>query len=75
MTKQEVFLGLNIKRAKLLPSGEVQLGNGKIMGHRQFNYIYKQRPRAPDERECLLVNKIALEYRRMRALANGGVGD
>jgi len=40
-TREEVFLGLNIKKAKVLPSGEVLLGNGKIMGHRQFHYIYK----------------------------------
>lgn len=33
-TKEEAFLGLKIKKAKLLPSGEVQLGNGKVMGHR-----------------------------------------
>ena len=74
-TREEVFLGLNIKKAKLLPSGEVQLGNGKIMGHRKFHYIYKQRPRVPDSRECVLVNKIALEYRKLRALQNGGKGD
>lgn len=40
-TREEAFLGLNIKKAKLLPSGEVLLGNGKIMGTRQFHYIYK----------------------------------
>jgi hypothetical protein len=74
-TREEVFLGLDIKKAKLLPSGEVQLGNGKIMGTRKFNYIYKQKPRLPDNRECRLVNKIALEYRKLRALANGGKGD
>jgi len=40
-TREEVFESLNIKKAKLLPSGEVQLGNGKIMGTRKFWYIYK----------------------------------
>lgn len=74
-TREEVFLGLNIKKAKLLPSGEVELGNGKVMGTRKFHYIYKQKPRLPDTRECVLVNKIAQEYRKLRALQNGGVGD
>jgi len=58
-----------------LPTGEVRLGNGKIMGHRQFKYIYKQKPRLPDEREAVVINKIAVEYRKLRALQNGGVGD
>jgi pre-60S factor REI1 len=74
-TKEEVFLNLKIKKAKLLPSGEVLLGNGKIMGHRQFWYIYKQKPRLPDTREAVIVNKLALEYRKLRMIQNGGVGD
>jgi dihydrofolate reductase len=75
MTREQVFLGLKIKKAELLPSGEVRLGNGKIMGHRQFHYIYKQKPRLPDDREAVVINKIALEYRKLRALQNGGKGD
>jgi hypothetical protein len=74
-TREEVFLGLNIKKAKLLNTGEIQLGNGKILGHRQFHYIYKQKPRLKDDREAVLVNKIAVEYRKLKAIANGGVGD
>jgi len=73
-TKEQVFLGLDIKKAKLLDTGEVQLGNGKVMGHRQFNYIYKQKPRIPDTRESVVINKIALEYRKLRAIQNGGIG-
>jgi len=45
------------------------------MGHRQFHYIYKQKPRLPDEREAVVINKIAVEYRKLRALQNGGIGD
>ena len=75
VSREDAFLGLKIKKAELLPSGEVKLGNGKIMGHRQFHYIYKQKPRLPDERESVVINKIALEYRRLRALQNGGRGD
>ena len=74
-TREEVFLGLKIKRAELLPSGEVRLGNGKIIGTRKWRYLYKQRPRPQDEREEVIINKIALEYRKLRALQNGGVGD
>lgn len=71
-TREEAFLGLNIKKAKLLPSGEVLLGNGKIMGTRQFHYIYKQKPRLPDTREAVLINKMALQYRRLRAIQEAG---
>ena len=40
-SKEEVLLGLNVKKAERLHTGEVKLGNGKIMGVRKFNYIYK----------------------------------
>ena len=40
-TKQEVLLGLNIKRAELLENGEVKLGNGKIIGARKFKRLYR----------------------------------
>ena len=74
-SREQVFEELNIKRAELLPSGEVRLGNGKVMGTRKWHYIYKQRPRPQDERESVLLNKIALEYRRLRAIQNGGYMD
>lgn len=41
------------------------------MGIKKFHYIYKQKPRLPDTREAVVINKIALEYRRMRAIENG----
>jgi len=63
MTKEEVMIGLKVKKAERLHTGEVKLGNGKIMGIRKFHYIYKQKPKMPDTREAVLVNKIALEYR------------
>lgn len=75
VTKEDVFLGLKIKKAKLMPSGEILLGNGKLIGHRQFHYIYKQKPRLPDTREATVINKLALEQRKLIALQNGGVGD
>ena len=37
--------------------------------------MYKQKPRLPDQRESVLVAKIALEYRKIRAIQNGGKGD
>jgi hypothetical protein len=40
-SREEAALGLNIKKAELLDSGEIKLGNGKIIGHRSFAYIYK----------------------------------
>ena len=41
LSKDEVMLGLQVKKAERLPTGEVKLGNGKIMGVRKFHYIYK----------------------------------
>ena len=69
--KSKTELGLKVKKAERLHTGEVRLGNGKIMGVRKFHYIYKQKPRVPDTREAVVINKIALEYRRMRAIENG----
>jgi len=72
MTKEEAIIGLKIKPAELLETGEVRLGNGKIIGSRSLKYIYKQRFRLDDSREAVVVNKISLEYRRVLAIANGG---
>ena len=65
-------LGLKIKPAQLLDTGEILLGNGKIIGTRALKYIYKQRWRLPDNREAVVVNKLSLEYRRLRAITAGG---
>lgn len=67
-TREDHFLGLSIKKAELMPTGEVRLGNGKIMGLRKWHYIYKQKPRLPDQRECVIINKLSLQYRQIRAL-------
>ena len=72
MTQEEAIIGLKIKPAELLETGEVRLGNGKIIGSRSLKYIYKQRFRLDDSREAVVVNKISLEYRRVLAIANGG---
>lgn len=47
-TREEAMLGLNIKKAELMETGEIKLGNGKIIGHRAFAYIYKQKYRVAD---------------------------
>ncbi len=73
MTKEEAMLGLKIKPAQLLETGEVLLGNGKIIGSRALKYIYKQRYRVADSREAVVVNKIAVEYRRIKAITNGSI--
>ena len=49
----------------------MRLGNGKIMGTREWHYLYKQKPRMPEDRQSILINKIALEYRKLKAIANG----
>jgi len=75
MTREEAMLGLKIKPAQLLETGEVLLGNGKIIGSRALKYLYKQRYRFPDSRESVVVNKIALEYRKIKAITNGNVSE
>lgn len=67
----QAFQQLDIKKAELLPTGEIKLPNGKIIGHRNFRHIYKQRPKLPDQREAVVINKMAIEYRRMQAIENG----
>jgi hypothetical protein len=57
---------LDIEPVELLPSGELKLPSGKIIGHRDFKHIYRQRLRLPDEREAIVINKLAVEYRRAR---------
>jgi len=44
---------------------EIRLANGRIIGHRDLRYIYKQKLRLPDEREAVIVNKLSLQYRMM----------
>jgi hypothetical protein len=58
-----------------LETGEVLLGNGKIIGSRALKYLYKQRYRFPDSRESVVVNKIALEYRKIKAITNGTIAE
>ena len=57
-----------------MSTGEVKLGNGKIMGHRKWKRIYDQKPRPIDDRECILINKLAVEFRRLKAITNGETG-
>lgn len=45
------------------------------IGTRELKYIYKQRFRVPDSREAVLINKLALEYRRIKSLAIAGTDD
>jgi len=53
-----------------MSTNEIRLPSGKIIGHRDHKHIYRQRTRLPDQREAVVINKLALEYRRM---ANGVV--
>lgn len=71
LTREEARLGLKVKPAELLETGEILLPNGKIIGSRSLRYIYKQRFRPSDLRENVVVNKLALEYRKIQAITNG----
>lgn len=61
----EAFQELDIQKAELLDTGEIRLPSGKIIGHRQYKNIYRQRPRLPDQREQVIINKLAIEYRKL----------
>ena len=65
-TRAEAFRALQIEQVELLDTGELKLPNGKIIGHRDYKHIYRQRNRLPDEREAVVINKLALEYRQMQ---------
>lgn len=71
VSREEAIKGLKVKKAKLLETGEILLGNGKIIGHRAFAYIYKQKVKLPDKRESVLLNKLSVEYRRIKNIADG----
>ena len=72
-TRKEAFENLDIKKAELLSTGEIKLPNGKIIGHRDYKHIYRQRTRLPDQREAIVINKLALEYRKAKQEENGVV--
>ena len=74
-TREEVLLGLDVKRAQLLANGEVKLGSGKIIGARRYKHIYRQKLAPADSRESAIIGKLQLEYKKAMALKNGGVGD
>lgn len=59
----EAFKELDIEPVELLPGGELKLPSGKIIGHKDFKYIYRQKPRLPDSREAVVISKLAQEYR------------
>jgi hypothetical protein len=42
------------------------LSNGKIIGHRDFKHVYRQKLKVPDEREQVVIAKLALEYRMLK---------
>ena len=65
-TRMEAFNALRIEKVELLDTGELKLPNGKIIGHRDYKHIYRQKQRLPDEREAVVINKLALEYRQMQ---------
>ena len=70
-SRKEAFENLDIKKAELLSTGEIKLPNGKIIGHRDYRHIYRQRTRLPDQREAIVINKLALEYRKMQHAGDG----
>lgn len=40
-TRLEAFRQLDIEMPTILPTGEIKLPSGKIIGHRQYSHIYR----------------------------------
>ncbi len=51
----------------LLDTGELLLSNGKLIGHRMYQYIYKQRLPTKDERTGVAINQEHIEALKARA--------
>jgi len=50
----------------LLDTGELLLSNGKLIGHRMYNYIYKQRLPSNEARQPAAINQRRLEALKIR---------
>ena len=55
----------NYKKAVVYDTGEVQLPNGKIIGHRQWAREYKQTLPMRDEKEKQVMKKLGIEYNKL----------
>lgn len=55
------------KKATVLETGEVELPNGKVIGHRQWAREYKQRLNLRDAKEQMIIEKLGIEYKKMGA--------
>jgi len=67
MTRVEAFNALSLEKPEMLSTGEIKLASGKIIGHRQYARIYRQRYyRTPDDREAVIINKLAIQYRKKK---------
>lgn len=49
----------------MLETGEVQLADGKILGHRQWAREYKQRVPVRDIKEQAVIKKLGIEYKKL----------
>ena len=67
MTRMEAYKALQIEKPTILSTGEIKLANGKIIGHRDYQHIYRQRYyRTEDSREAVIINRLALQYRQKK---------
>ncbi|CDW85331.1 zinc finger protein 622-like [Stylonychia lemnae] len=71
LSRNEAWQRLNIGQPELLETGEIRLPNGKIIGPRDMKYIYNQRYKPEDSRDSVILAKLQVEYRKMKALTNG----
>eukprot|EP00826_Nyctotherus_ovalis_P064721 TRINITY_DN949_c0_g1_i1.p1 TRINITY_DN949_c0_g1~~TRINITY_DN949_c0_g1_i1.p1 ORF type:complete len:416 (-),score=126.64 TRINITY_DN949_c0_g1_i1:66-1313(-) len=58
----------------LLDTGELLLSNGKLIGHRMYNYIYKQKLRSHEDRQSAAITQKHLETLKARQREMKGQG-
>jgi hypothetical protein len=57
-TRLEALKELDYDPVELLPGGEIRLPSGKIIGHRDYKYIYRQRLKPTDDREQVVIQRL-----------------
>lgn len=57
-TRLEALQELDYGKIEILPTNEIRLPSGKIIGHRDYKHIYRQRIRPTDDREQVVINKL-----------------
>eukprot|EP00347_Sterkiella_histriomuscorum_P017477 403349212 len=86
LSRAEAWQRLHMRQPELLESGEIKLPSGRMqdylqniimyfnsIGSRDMHYVYKQKFKPDDTRDSVILAKLQLEYRQLKALTNGDI--